>query len=101
MLAGSATVPQSRGDRFFETEILNLRLSTVDAQLECKGISEVVSARKNWGSKKGDREPPRSTRVSLQRTSYKLEVRVSEVSERCGIRFARKVHDVGFRISWE
>ena len=72
----------------------------MEAQLERKG-SAVATAGENRGSRKGDRELPRSIRVSLQRTSYKLEVCVSEVSERCGIWFARNAHDAGFRIIWE
>ena len=72
----------------------------MEAQLERKD-SAVGTARGNRGSRKSDREPLRSIRVSLRRASYKLEVCVSEVSERYGIWFARKAHDAGFKISWE
>ena len=74
--------------------MLGLRVSMVEAPLERKRISEVISTRNN-------RESPKLTGMPLQHPFRTLEVCISEVFERCGTRFTRNAHDAGFRISLE
>ena len=74
--------------------MLGLRVSMVEARLERKGISEVISTRNN-------RESSRLTGMPLQHPSCTLEVCIREVSERCGTRLTRNAHEAGSRISRE